>query len=34
MDERKLKEKELLTVEEAITLFNLSRGKFRRLIRG
>ena len=33
MDERKLEEKELLTVEEAITLFNLSRGKFKRLIR-
>ena len=28
-----LEEKELLTVEEAITLFNLSRGKFKRLIR-
>lgn len=28
-----LEEKELLTVEEAITLFNLSRGKFQRLIR-
>ena len=33
MNERKLEEKELLTVEEAITLFNLSRGKFKRLIR-
>ena len=33
MEERKLEEKELLTVEEAITLFNLSRGKFKRLIR-
>ena len=33
MNERKLEEKELLTVEEAIMLFNLSRGKFRRLIR-
>ena len=33
MDERKLEEKELLTVEEGIMLFNLSRGKFRRLIR-
>ena len=33
MDERKLEEKELLTVEEAIMLFNLSRGKFKRLIR-
>ena len=28
-----LEEKELLTVEEAITLFNLSRGKFKHLIR-
>ena len=28
-----LEEKEPLTVEEAITLFNLSRGKFKRLIR-
>ena len=27
MDERKLEEKELLTVDEAIKLFNLSRGK-------
>ena len=33
MEERKLEEKELLTVEEAIKLFNLSRGKFQRLIR-
>ena len=33
MEERKLEEKELLTVEEAIMLFNLSRGKFKRLIR-
>ena len=33
MEERKLEEKELLTVEEAIKLFNLSRGKFKRLIR-
>ena len=33
MDECKLEEKELLTVDEAIMLFNLSRGKFRRLIR-
>ena len=33
MDERKLEEKELLTVDEAIKLFNLSRGKFKRLIR-
>ena len=33
MDERKLEEKELLTVEEAIMLFNLSRGKFKRRIR-
>ena len=33
MEERKLEEKELLTVEEAITLFNLSRGKFKCLIR-
>ena len=33
MDERKLEEKELLTVEETIKLFNLSRGKFKRLIR-
>lgn len=33
MDERKLEEKELLTVGEAVMLFNLSRGKFRRLIR-
>ena len=33
MNERKLEEKELLTVEEAIMLFNLSRGKFKRLIR-
>ncbi len=33
MDERKLEEKELLTVDEAVMLFNLSRGKFKRLIR-
>ena len=33
MEERKLEEKELLTVDEAIKLFNLSRGKFKRLIR-
>lgn len=33
MDERKLEEKELLTVDEAVMLFNLSREKFRRLIR-
>ena len=33
MEERKLEEKELLTVDEAIMLFNLSRGKFKRLIR-
>lgn len=33
MDERKLEEKELLTVDEAVMLFNLRREKFRRLIR-
>lgn len=33
MEERKLEEKELLTVDEAVMLFNLSRGKFKRLIR-
>ena len=33
MDERKLEEKELLTVDEAIKLFNLSRGKFKRPLR-
>ena len=33
MEERKLEEKELLTVDEAIKLFNLSRGKFKRLLR-
>ena len=33
MDERTLEETELLTAEEAIMMFNLSRGKFKRLIR-
>ena len=33
MEERKLEEKELLTVDEAITQVTLSRGKFKRLIR-
>lgn len=33
MDERKLEEKEVFTVDEAVMLFNLSREKFRRLIR-
>lgn len=33
MDERKLEEKEVFTVDETVMLFNLSREKFRRLIR-
>lgn len=32
-DECKLEEKEVFTVDEAVMLFNLSREKFRRLIR-